>query len=126
MCIRDSINSSLTERQCRKALHNAAQGMYKIVYAAPERLLTPQFLQFAKSVPISLLCVDEAHCVSQWGQDFRPSYLQVQEFVQQLPGRPAIGAFTATATRRVSAVSYTHLFSWRYTGGYQSVSYSRG
>ena len=97
------INSSLTENQCRKALANAATGLYKIVYAAPERLLTPSFLRFAQSVPISLLCVDEAHCVSQWGQDFRPSYLQIQEFAAQLPQRPVIGAFTATATRRVSA-----------------------
>lgn len=95
------INSSLTEGQIRKALSNAAQGMYKIVYVAPERLLTPGFLRFAHSVRIPLLCVDEAHCVSQWGQDFRPSYLQVSTFIQQLVHRPVVGAFTATATHRV-------------------------
>lgn len=95
------INSSLTENQCRKALANACEGMYKIVYVAPERLLTPNFLRFSHSVKISLLCVDEAHCVSQWGQDFRPSYLQIQQFVSQLHQRPPVGAFTATATQRV-------------------------
>lgn len=95
------INSSLTEGQCRKALYNACQGMYKIIYVAPERLLTQGFLRFAHSVPISLLCVDEAHCVSQWGQDFRPSYLQIREFIGELPKRPPVGAFTATATAHV-------------------------
>ena len=97
------INSSLTENQCRKALANACNGMYKIVYVAPERLMTPGFLRFSHSVQISLLCVDEAHCVSQWGQDFRPSYLQIEQFVNQLSARPPVGAFTATATPRVSA-----------------------
>lgn len=97
------INSSLTENQCRKALANACEGMYKIVYVAPERLLTPGFLRFSHSVKISLLCVDEAHCVSQWGQDFRPSYLQIQQFVAQLHQRPPVGAFTATATSHVRA-----------------------
>ena len=95
------INSSLKESQCRKAIANAAQGMYKIVYVAPERLLTPGFLWFAQQVQISLLCVDEAHCVSQWGQDFRPSYLEIPEFLQRQPGRIPVGAFTATATERV-------------------------
>ena len=95
------INSSLTENQCRKALANACDGMYKIVYVAPERLLTPGFLRFSHSVQISLLCVDEAHCVSQWGQDFRPSYLQIRQFADQLNQRPPLGAFTATATQRV-------------------------
>ncbi|MCO7138055.1 RecQ family ATP-dependent DNA helicase [[Clostridium] leptum] len=95
------INSSLTEGQCRKALSNASQGMYKIIYVAPERLLTPSFLRFAHSISISLLCVDEAHCVSQWGQDFRPSYLQIREFIAALPNRPPVGAFTATATAHV-------------------------
>lgn len=95
------INSSLTEAQCRKALSNAAAGMYKIVYVAPERLLTPGFLWFAQHVQISLLCVDEAHCVSQWGQDFRPSYLQIPEFLRLQPGKIPVGAFTATATQKV-------------------------
>lgn len=95
------INSSLTDGQCRKALFNAGQGMYKIIFVAPERLLTPNFLYFAFNANISLVCVDEAHCVSQWGQDFRPSYLQISEFLTHLQYRPALGAFTATATSRV-------------------------
>ncbi|WP_418666771.1 RecQ family ATP-dependent DNA helicase [Allofournierella sp.] len=95
------INSSLTDGQCRKALENACAGMYKIVYVAPERLLTPGFVRFSHSVLISLVCVDEAHCVSQWGQDFRPGYLQIGEFLEGLHTRPPLGAFTATATQRV-------------------------
>lgn len=95
------INSSLSEAQCRKALENAADGVYKIVYVAPERLLSPGFLRFSHSVLISLVCVDEAHCVSQWGQDFRPGYLQITGFLDQLTSRPPVGAFTATATLRV-------------------------
>lgn len=95
------INSALTENQCRKALQNAAQGMYRIVYAAPERLMTPSFLRFATSVPISLVCIDEAHCISHWGPDFRPGYQRIAEFLSLLPQRPPVGAFTATATPRV-------------------------
>lgn len=95
------INSSLSETQCRQALTNAKDGLYKIVYVAPERLLSPSFLEFAQQSSISLVCVDEAHCVSQWGQDFRPSYLQIPEFLSQLDYRPPVGAFTATATARV-------------------------
>ena len=95
------INSALTEAQCRKALDNACRGMYKIIYAAPERLSTPGFQRLARSVEISMVCVDEAHCVSQWGQDFRPSYLKIPEFLALLPRRPAVGAFTATATDEV-------------------------
>ena len=77
------------------------KAVISIIYVAPERLLTEDFLDFAASTPISLLAVDEAHCVSQWGQDFRPSYLKIPEFVRTLPIRPVIGAFTATATREV-------------------------
>ena len=95
------LNSSLTLGQYRKALYNARQGMYKIIYVAPERLLTPDFLDFAKSANISMVCVDEAHCVSQWGQDFRPGYLRIRQFLQELPRRPVVGAFTATATAQV-------------------------
>lgn len=94
-------NSSLTPGQYRKALALARQGTYKIVYVAPERLMNREFLEFAQSVKIAMVTVDEAHCVSQWGQDFRPSYLKVLDFVQQLPQRPVISAFTATATRQV-------------------------
>ena len=95
------INSSLTAAQHWEALRQAGHDAYKIIYVAPERLLTDSFLSFAQSKPISLLAVDEAHCVSQWGQDFRPSYLTIAEFVGRLPVRPAVGAFTATATAQV-------------------------
>ena len=95
------INSSLTENQIRTALSYAAQGRYKIIYVAPERLNTPRFLEFACNGQISMLTVDEAHCISQWGQDFRPSYLEIEDFLVRLPKRPIVSAFTATATERV-------------------------
>ena len=97
------LNTSLTRAQYFKALENAMLGQYKIIYVAPERLLTDRFLEFACTAPIDLLAVDEAHCVSQWGQDFRPSYLDIPAFVQKLPHRPVVAAFTATATPRVKA-----------------------
>lgn len=95
------INSSLTEKQIRIALSYASQGRYKIIYVAPERLNTPRFLDFACNADISMLTVDEAHCISQWGQDFRPSYLEISGFLTRLPRRPIVSAFTATATERV-------------------------
>lgn len=95
------LNSSLTPRQMDLAMQRARQGAYKIIYVAPERLETPSFQAMAQSMPISLLAVDEAHCVSQWGQDFRPVYLRIADFVDSLPTRPVMGAFTATATERV-------------------------
>ena len=91
------INSSLTEGQINKALSFAARGVYKIIYVAPERLETASFLSFALHTPISMVTVDEAHCISQWGQDFRPSYLKIIDFVEQMPGNPIISAYTATA-----------------------------
>lgn len=95
------INSSLTENQIRMALSYASQGRYKIIYVAQERLNTPRFLDFACNADISMLTVDEAHCISQWGQDFRPSYLEIAGFLTRLPRRPIVSAFTATATERV-------------------------
>ena len=92
------INSSLSASQTYKALSNAQNGAYKIIYVAPERLETPSFLEFSQSSNISMVAVDEAHCVSHWGQDFRPSYLQINSFVTYLPKRPIVTAFTATAT----------------------------
>ena len=95
------INSSLTEKQISMALSNASQGQYKIIYVAPERLETPMFQQFVMCVDISMVTVDEAHCISQWGQDFRPSYLNIVKLIELLPKRPVISAFTATATEQV-------------------------
>lgn len=95
------INSSLSESQISKALRLAAAGQYKIIYVAPERLETYEFLQFAQQAEISMLTVDEAHCISQWGQDFRPSYLKIVQFIRQLYRRPILSAFTATATEKV-------------------------
>ena len=95
------LNSSLTYNQYLKALSFARQGRYKIIYVAPERLATMEFLAFSMQAEISMIIVDEAHCVSQWGQDFRPSYLKIVDFIDQLPVRPVISAFTATATAQV-------------------------
>lgn len=95
------INSSLTYPQYCEVFRRARAGMYKIIYAAPERLLTDEFLSLASCIKISMVTVDEAHCVSQWGQDFRPSYLKIIEFIEKLPYRPVVSAFTATATGEV-------------------------
>ena len=95
------LNSSLTQGQYFTALRYAKAGRYPIIYVAPERLTTEAFLDFARNVEISMIAVDEAHCVSQWGQDFRPSYLKIAEFIELLPKRPVISAFTATATKEV-------------------------
>ncbi len=95
------LNSSLTETQYYKALAFAKEGRYPIIYVAPERLMTESFLNFALKVDIAMVAVDEAHCVSQWGQDFRPSYLKIVDFIRMLKKRPVISAFTATATKEV-------------------------
>lgn len=95
------LNSSLSYNQYCLALSYARQGRYKIIYVAPERLVTEEFLVFAREANIAMVSIDEAHCVSQWGQDFRPSYLKIVEFIEQLPRRPVISAFTATATLQV-------------------------
>lgn len=95
------LNSSLTVNQYYKALSLASKNQYKIIYVAPERLMTEEFLSFVSKVDISIIAIDEAHCVSQWGQDFRPSYLKIGEFIEILPKRPVICAYTATATKEV-------------------------
>lgn len=97
------INSSLTETQISKAISRAQAGVYKIIYVAPERLESAEFIRFALNSNISMVTVDEAHCISQWGQDFRPSYLKIVDFIERLPDRPVISAFTATATQEVKA-----------------------
>ncbi len=96
-------NQSLTPGQYQKALGLAMQGRYKIIYVAPERLNTPRFQALAQTVPIDMVVVDEAHCVSQWGMNFRPDYLAIADFIAGLPKRPVVAAFTATATGRVRA-----------------------
>ena len=95
------LNSSLTANQQALMLRRAREGRYKIIYVAPERLMTQGFLRFAQEQPVSMVTVDEAHCISQWGHDFRPSYRQIRAFTGQLPARPVVTAFTATATARV-------------------------
>lgn len=95
------LNSSLTSRQYERVLDNIRNGMYKIIYIAPERLTVPDFLNVCREIKIELLAIDEAHCISQWGQDFRPSYLKIADFVNSLGYRPVMAAFTATATAEV-------------------------
>jgi ATP-dependent DNA helicase RecQ len=95
------LNSSLTPKQRSKVLAQAEAGKYQLLYIAPERLEADDFLRFAQNTHIALVAVDEAHCISQWGQDFRPSYLKIPEFINSLAPRPPVGAFTATATRHV-------------------------
>ena len=95
------LNSSLTAGQYYKALALAKEGRYPIIYVAPERLENEYFASMAQGLEISLVAVDEAHCVSQWGQDFRPGYLKISEFIRKLPHRPVVSAYTATATEEV-------------------------
>ena len=103
------LNNSLTDNQKALMLHRAREGWYKIIYVAPERLEMPGFQRFVQEQQISMVTVDEAHCISQWGQDFRPSYLRIQAFVDSLPTRPVVGAFTATATAHVRDDIRAHL-----------------
>ncbi len=96
------INSSLTSSQYETVIKRAYNKEFKIIYVAPERLETQSFIDMCKTLEISLIAVDEAHCVSQWGQDFRPSYLNICDFIKALPYRPTVAAFTATATKEVA------------------------
>lgn len=95
------LNSSLTSQQMQTAYRNIRSGAYKIIYVAPERLDGEGFVALIQSLRVSLVAVDEAHCISQWGQDFRPSYLRILDFIRKMPQRPVLAAFTATATKRV-------------------------
>ena len=103
------LNNSLTDNQKALMLHRAREGWYKIIYVAPERLEMPGFQRLVQEREISMVTVDEAHCISQWGQDFRPSYLRIRDFVDSLPRRPVVGAFTATATAHVRDDIREHL-----------------
>jgi len=95
------LNSSIDYSELRKRLDGARQGKYKLIYIAPERLESQQFCSLLNSLDVSLLAIDEAHCVSQWGHDFRPSYMYIGTMIKQLKSRPVVAAFTATATPEV-------------------------
>ena len=95
------INSSLTQNEYFQALENARLGMYKIIYVAPERLNSDNFINLLNQIDISMFAIDEAHCVSQWGHDFRPSYIEIANIILNLKKRPIVTAFTATATEIV-------------------------
>lgn len=95
------INSSLTEAQISRVYTKALEGAYKLLYVVPERLESYEFTDFIGEIEISMVTVDEAHCISQWGQDFRPSYLKIADFIDALPNRPIVSAFTATAKEEV-------------------------
>ena len=97
------INSSLTGEQIRTVYARTRKGAYKLIYVAPERLETNSFLSLMQEMDVSFLAVDEAHCISQWGQDFRPSYLGIVDFINALPRRPIVAAYTATATKQVQS-----------------------
>lgn len=92
------INSGMSKHTCNEVMYDIHTGVYKLVYLSPERLRNKWFSQFVLKNPPDFVVVDEAHCVSQWGHDFRPSYLKIREFVENLPKRPLYAAFTATAT----------------------------
>ncbi|RIW35021.1 DNA helicase RecQ [Bacillus salacetis] len=95
------INSSLTQGEIERRLSEAELGVYKLIYIAPERLESPYFVKYLKDLPIPLVAVDEAHCISQWGHDFRPSYLKISDLLKELPSNPVVLALTATATPQV-------------------------
>ena len=101
------LNSSLTTAQYYKALGYAREGRYPIIYVAPERLMTETFLDFAMHVDIAMLAIDEAHCISQWGQDFRPSYLKIVDFIEKLPRRPVSVLLRRPRPRRSGTISST-------------------
>lgn len=95
------LNSTLSEKDYIQTLENISHNIYKIIYVAPERLESDNFINLLNSLDISMIAIDEAHCVSQWGHDFRPSYRKIANIINQLDKRPIVVAFTATATERV-------------------------
>ena len=95
------VNSTLSPFEYEQAIENIYQNVYKIVYVAPERLESEDFIRLLKSINISMFAIDEAHCVSQWGHDFRPSYREIANVILNLKSRPIVAAFTATATEIV-------------------------
>ncbi len=103
------INTTLSPAEYSAVLKNIKSSVYKLVYVAPERLLSAEFVSLCRELNIAMIAVDEAHCISQWGHDFRPSYLSIDRFVDLLPKRPIIGAFTATATPAVVKDIALHL-----------------
>ncbi len=98
------LNSDLNQKQLETAYNNAKRGQYKIIYVSPERLETREFVELAYKSNISLFIIDEAHCVLEWGKSFRPSYLNISKFIEKLPKRPTIGAFTATLPKNSEKV----------------------
>ncbi|MBM7867535.1 DNA helicase RecQ [Heliobacterium gestii] len=103
------INSSLDSEEVDSRVHRMNRGEFKLIYLAPERLESPHFRHLLQRLPVSLIAVDEAHCVSQWGHDFRPSYLSIASLVADYPRRPRVSAFTATATEAVTEDIIRHL-----------------
>ncbi len=95
------INTSLSAEERYEIMAQTLKGNYKIIYVAPERLSSESFTEFCRKIEISMVCVDEAHCVSQWGHDFRPAYLLIKDFISKIRPRPVVSAFTATATQKV-------------------------
>ena len=95
------LNSTLNAQESKMVYRNLYWGKYKILYVAPERLDSEGFQALTEKIKVSFVAVDEAHCISQWGQDFRPSYLRILQFIEALPARPVVGAYTATATKQV-------------------------
>lgn len=96
-----SLNSSISNQEMWQVLEDIRYGEYKLIYISPERLSSPRFINFIQTIKIDMVSIDEAHCISQWGQDFRPSYMNIPEFIDQLSHRPIISVFTATATSKV-------------------------
>lgn len=111
------INSSLSPKEISDRIYKALRQEFKILYVAPERLESDRFTDMLRNIPISLLAIDEAHCVSQWGHDFRPSYRLIPQFINQLENRPIVAAFTATATEEVKE-DVIHLLGLRKANAY--------